>query len=588
MPKKDYQIRYHEQLPPQHNLAEEIIIGGMLINPEITQLVISELSIASFTIETHQLIYRAILEIYLHNRYIDSIVLINTLWELNLLSKVGGINKILNVLKQAQIFISRESKSVNTNAKYYVYLIKDKYIRRLLIQYGNQIIKLAHTPSIGSHNIFLKTNKYLEKIQKTIRQEDETSISSTLTQLLFSLKSEVFLTNNQQLHSGFQELDRVTGGFNNGDLIVVAGRPSMGKTSFSLSVAFNIIQQKHKGICIFSLEMSREQILYKLLAMGSHVPISKLKLGHINQKDWVKIQQSSNLLVNSIVNIDDTANLTVADLIIKTKKFKDEYENVSLVIIDYLQLMQTSNGIISNRSEILSTITRSLKILAKELDIPIIILSQLNRNVENRVSKQPLLSDLRESGCVARTTRIITHYSKEIKLRYLKETWHDQTNKKVYQHYGYKPTITKSNKQYVYCLWKHVYSFVRATHNHKILTSYGWCRVDKFKKTCSLVDYNENIAKKRYVQEISLVLATDTYDVIMPETRLIYTNNDCQIHNSIEQDADLVLMLYREAYYQQNQSISDLTNIIIAKHRNGPTGTIELQFNKYLSAFQNA
>nr|SCW23061.1 Replication helicase subunit [Nemalion sp. H.1444] len=587
MPTKNYAVKYHEQLPPQHNLAEEIVIGGILINPEVAQLVITELSAASFTLETHQLIYRAVLEIYLNDQYIDSIVLINTLWEFNLLGKVGGIHKILNVLKQAQIFIPRDTKNINANVKYYVYLIKDRYIRRLLIQYGHHIIRLAYVPSVKSQNIFLKTNKYLDKIQKIIKQESDTSINFTLTQLLFGLKSEIFLTPNTRIYFGFKKLDKVAGGVSNGDLIVIAGRPSMGKTSFSLSIAFNILQQKHKGIYIFSLEMSREQILYKLLAMGSCIPISKLRMGHISRKDWVKIQNSSNLLVNSIVNIDDTASLTVADLAVKAKKFKDECGEMSIIIIDYLQLMQTSSNVISNRSEILSTITRSLKVLAKELSIPIIILSQLNRNVESRVSKQPLLSDLRESGCISQATLMVSHYSKKVRSRCLREARHNQTRSNIYQYSKYNQSITRSNVQYTYDVRKDICSFIRATHNHRILTFKGWCRIDKLKKTTFLAQYCEDQVKKKSIKSIDLVQAIGTYDVVVPETRLVYTNNSCHIHNSIEQDADLVLMLYREAYYKRDQGSSDLTNIIIAKHRNGPTGTIELQFNKYLSAFQD-
>nr|YP_009314606.1 Replication helicase subunit [Liagoropsis maxima]SCW22860.1 Replication helicase subunit [Liagoropsis maxima] len=584
MPNQDSSIKYHEQLPPQHNLAEEIILGGILVNAEITQLAIRELVAESFAIETHQLIYRTILDIYFKEKYVDSIILINTLWEINLLGKIGGIRKILNLLKQAQIFISQDI--TNLTAKYYIYLIKDKYLRRLLIQYGYNIIKLAYINSIESKHIFTKTDKYIDRIKYMITQEDKTSINSMLTKFLINLKCEQPLQVDIKRPSGFNTLDKIIDGFSHGDLIVIAGRPSMGKTSFSLNIALNMLKQDFKGICIFSLEMSKEQILYKLLSMASKIPVNKLKAGYINKNDWIQIQNASHQLVSSIINIDDTANLSITNLSIKAKTFKNEYPSMSIMIIDYLQLVQVNNPKSSNRSEELSIITRSLKILAKELNIPVIIISQLNRNAESRINKQPLLSDLRESGCLNKSTQIAQYSLKTSSNSYFEYKPLMITFDYCHQYikYNIEQTITRSTTQYEYKIIKGSCNLVNTTHNHLVFTHQGWQKVDTIKSHQYTITYSIN--REQSIKRISLTNTKQLmYDVTMPETRSIYCNNNFHVHNSIEQDADLVLMLYRESYYIQHTNKQDITNLIVAKHRNGPTGTIELQFNATLASF---
>nr|YP_009313991.1 Replication helicase subunit [Hommersandiophycus borowitzkae]SCW22245.1 Replication helicase subunit [Hommersandiophycus borowitzkae] len=584
--------KYHTQLPPQHNLAEEIILGGVLISTDIADLAINELITESFSLEAHQIIYRTIVEIYIQKTYVDSIILINTLWELNLLSIVGGIRKILNLLKHAQVFISQDTTYLT--AQYYIHILKDKHVRRLLIQYGYNIIKLSYIPSITPHNIFAKTEKYIEEIKLKYTEKDTKDISNHLSELLINLKTNHPINNNDKLRYGFHGLDKISNGLAEGDLIVIAGRPSMGKTSLSLNIVLNLIAQTCNNICIFSLEMSREQILYKLLSIHTKIPVHKLHLGNLSHGDWIHIQQTANLLVHSKIYINDTANLSISDIITITKAIKDEYSQLKIIIIDYLQLIQSEAQTFSNRAEELSVITRSLKILAKELNITIIILSQLNRNVENRINKQPLLSDLKESGCLHSQNTIKQLHNILYDSTILYEEYFNQYRKLLltYQTYNIQPKITKTYKQYNYQCTSIKYLNSNLTHNHQILSAQKWQKIDNLKyKNKVILKYKHYHRLYNSLQNILFQYTkTNMYDIITDETKAFICNKNYILHNSIEQDADLVLMLYRESYYLENNNKSNkqnITNLIIAKHRNGPTGNIELHFNPILCSFNN-
>ena len=576
--------KYHIQLPPQHNLAEEILLGGVLINPSIITLTIIELNIESFAIEAHQLIYRTMLQVYADHKYIDSITLINTLWEMNLLYEAGGMKKILNLIKQAQIFTPKSVNHITIN--YYIRIVQDKYFRRLLIQYGYYIIQLAHLASISKTVICFKADKYLHEISNTLERQNSMEIKHLLTNFLLDIKSQNIAVQETGLKCGFQKIDNIIDGFKNNDLIIVAGRPSMGKTSFGLSVIINIINSTNIKIGIFSLETSKEQILYKLISIASKVSLKRLISGDINNVEWVKVQEISTKIINSINYIDDTANLSISNLNSKAKSLKKNNNRISLIMIDYLQLIQSDDRLSSSRTEELSFITRTLKILARDLHIPVIVLSQLNRNVENRVNKRPLLSDLRESGCInGQSVVILKKYDNLISKSKLKNV-----NLPIIINTKFQNNHIKfKTKQYNYSL-QNIYSeVIYSTHNHLLLTYNGWKKNDRIKyfNPIQFILKQENIYIFLFdlINKIYLSLKEIVYDKEISELTSFTINNGLILHNSIEQDADLVLLLYREAYY--NKNTNNITEIIIAKHRNGPIGTAELDFNTELAAFEN-
>jgi replicative DNA helicase len=233
------------------------------------------------------------------------------------------------------------------------------------------------------------------------------SSSELLNTIFMNLKEKSLNPQLLGLTSGFYELDSLTQGFQNSDLIILAGRPGMGKTALSLNIAINTLRQSKLPILFFSLEMSKEQIIYRLLSMETNINQSRLKNGKLSQTDWIKLTKVINILSKLPLFIDDTVDLSINDIRAKIKMILFEQKKVGLVIIDYLQLMQISTAKLDNRTQELSQITRLLKTLAREFNIPIIALSQLSRNVENRIDKKPVLSDLRESGSIEQDADLV-------------------------------------------------------------------------------------------------------------------------------------------------------------------------------------
>lgn len=587
-----YNKKYHEQIPPQHHLAEEILLGGILINSSLIEITIIELLIESFSIETHQIIYRIILNVYFKHKQIDPILIINTLWELNLLQKIGGVKKILNLLKQGQMFISRTSSEIAI--LYYINLIKDKYARRLLIQHAQYIVKLAYVSSLTYKNIFLKIDQHLREISYLLNNNNNTDTSMLLTNILLQIKSKNFITSsNSNFLSGFFSLDAIINGFKKSDLIIIAGRPSIGKTSFSLNIIYNIIKKYNARIILFSLEMSQEQILYRLLAISSKISIYKIQKGDISFNEWHILQNTSTQLLQAQLCIDDTANLSMAYLIAKIKNIK-QHNDINFIIIDYLQLIHLDNDSTNSRTEELSIITRTLKILAKELNISILVLSQLNRNLEKRINKRPLLSDLRESGCVKRDTELITYKrnKKTFIVSYNNFFCSNIHTTNVQFERKAKNKILKQQIQYNYIILYQNLSIIQLTHNHSLLTNSGWTRNDNLKYHFLLrhIHFNINYLCKYNLQPLKMIYSLKKkymYDIIMYDYNNFIANNHTILHNSIEQDADLVLLLYRESYYENNVLNNNLIDIIVAKHRNGPVGTVQLNFNNAISTFEN-
>jgi replicative DNA helicase len=387
-----------DQYLPHNFLAEKMILSCLLINSEAIEITLRTIVVDVFYFKNHQEIYKAIVFMYKNNLPIDILTLITFLQDNGLLQKVGGLKVLIELLSQIPNLVHLEE---------YLRLIKDKFIRRSLIKLGYETMNSGYITNIPLENILNNLENKLFNITSEIKPQKLFSSAELLNGIFIELKTKSLDSKLSGLSSGFYELDSLTQGFQKSDLIILAGRPSMGKTALSLNIASNIIKNSKLPVLFFSLEMSKEQIMYRLLAMETNINQMRLKSGKLSQNDWLKLNKMIKILAKFPLFIDDTFDLSIQDIRTKIKTIIFEQHQIGIVIIDYIQLMQNPKLRIENRVQELSQITRSLKTLAREFNIPIIGLSQLSRNVENRIDKKPILSDLRESGSLEQDADLV-------------------------------------------------------------------------------------------------------------------------------------------------------------------------------------
>ena len=383
---------------PHNFLAEKMVLSCLLINSEAIEVTIKIISPDVFYFKNHQEIYRSIIFMYKNNIPIDILTLITFLQDNGLLQKIGGVKMLIELLSQIPNLIYLED---------YLRLVKDKYIRRSLIKLGYETINSSYVTSISLEMILTELEKKFFNLTNEIKKQKLSSSAELVNNIFFELKTKSLNPKLSGVTSGFYELDSLTQGFQKSDLIILAGRPSMGKTALSLNIASNLIKNSKLPVLFFSLEMSKEQIMYRLLSMETNINQMRLKSGKLYQNDWIKLNKMIKIISKFPLFIDDTFNLSIQDIKSKIKTILFEQNKLGLVIIDYIQLMQNAKSKNENRVQELSQITRSLKTIAREFNIPIIGLSQLSRNVENRMDKKPILSDLRESGSIEQDADLV-------------------------------------------------------------------------------------------------------------------------------------------------------------------------------------
>jgi replicative DNA helicase len=386
-----------QRLPPQSLEAEISVLGGVLIENDALNLVLEILQEGDFYRESHRKIFSAILHLYEHSEPVDLITLGEVLKTRGDLEDVGGIeylNSLVNSVPTA------------ANISYYAKIIKEKGILRKLIHRATEIINQSFSNS-GD------VDEFIDQAERTIFEISEDRVRPSFYPIKDLIKSSFktieSLYEKRQLitgvPTGFQRIDELTSGLQPSDLIIVAGRPSMGKTALALNIAQNA--SLHAGIssAIFSLEMSKEQLALRLLCSEAKVDAHRLRGGFLSESDWPRLTRAAGALSEAPIFVDDTPGISALEMRAKSRRLKIEH-NLGLVVVDYLQLMRGRSRTESREQEI-SDISRSLKALAKELNIPVIALSQLNRRVEERGDKRPQLSDLRESGAIEQDADVI-------------------------------------------------------------------------------------------------------------------------------------------------------------------------------------
>ena len=402
-----------DRVPPQNIEAEQSVIGAMLIDKNAVSLVTEKLMPEDFYRQAHQVIYSAILTLHSKNEPIDMITLINELKKMNRLDDVGGV---------AYVTLLANVVPTAANAKYHAQIVEDKSILRQLVEGGTAIASLGYEGADDVPVIIDQAEKMVLRISNRKGSKDFAEISEVLSDTINHIQA--VLESRQSITgvaTGFVDLDKLTAGLHPSDFIILAARPSMGKTALALNIAQNVAirgareGQKKKRVAFFSLEMSREQLVQRMLCSEADVDAQRLRAGtDIRDKDtdnadlWNKLWVAADLLSNAQIFIDDTPGITIMEMRSKARRLQAE-GGLDLVVIDYLQLMQGTSGRNSsdNRQQEVSEISRGLKALARELNVPVLALSQLSRSVEARQVKKPMLSDLRESGSLEQDADIV-------------------------------------------------------------------------------------------------------------------------------------------------------------------------------------
>jgi len=394
---------------PQSLEAEQSVIGAMIIDKSAIAKALEKLNEEDFYRDGHKVIFKAIREMFSKDMAVDLVTLLEYLKSTDMLDKAGGVT-----------YISEVSSSVITtaNLEAYISIVEDKSTLRKLIRSATSIIEESYNKQDRVEEVLDLAQKKIFDLAEKQGSNDYEPLSNVLERGFLEIER---LFNNKGsitgVGSGIRDLDAKTSGFQKGDMVLIAARPSMGKTTFSLNIAENAALREGKSVVIFSLEMSKEQLAYKLLCSEANVDMLKLRTGNLDDDDWERIARATGPLSKAKIYIDDTAGLSVMEMRSKCRKIKMEH-GIDMILIDYLQLMSGSSGSESRQQEV-SEISRSIKALAKEMECPVIALSQLSRAPEQRADHRPMLSDLRESGSIEQDADVVMflyrdeYYNKE-------------------------------------------------------------------------------------------------------------------------------------------------------------------------------
>ena len=402
-----------ERVPPQNIEAEQAVLGAMLIDKEAIAKATELLSADDFYREAHRVIFSAMLELYNKNEAVDMVTVTEILKRDNKLEDIGGIAYITSL---ANVVLTA------ANVKYHAEIVAEKSVLRQLVRVSTEIAAMGYEANDDVGTLLDTAESRILEISNRKKKNDFTAINDILMDSVQSIES---LLQNKGgltgLPAGFADLDKLTSGLHPSDFIILAARPSMGKTALALNIVQNVALRAHKAIggeprsvAFFSLEMSKEQLVNRMLCAEASIDSQRLRVGEMHDEDWTHLWDACDTMSRAKIYIDDTAGITAMEMRSRARRLKAEH-GLDLIVVDYLQLMQGSGkrNNSGDRQQEVSEISRSLKALARELDVPVLALSQLSRSVESRQVKRPMLSDLRESGSLEQDADIVAFLYRE-------------------------------------------------------------------------------------------------------------------------------------------------------------------------------
>lgn len=627
---------------PANVEAERAVLGSLMIDPDAIIKIANFLRPDDFFRERHAWLYEAMYALNERREPLDFVTLVDELERRERLTEVGGPAYLTDLIASTPtaLYVDHYARIVERTA----------VLRRLIAAAGN-IAEIAYDESLDVDDVVDRAEQIIFGVTESRIHRDLTPIRAIMTNVVDHID---FLSRNQDrlmgVPTGFTMLDRMLGGLQKSDLIILAARPGMGKSSFVLSIVQNAAKRHDTRVAFFSLEMSNEQMVQRLLSMETAIDSHRLRMGAVHEEEWPIVLEAANMLARTSVFIDDTPAASVTDIRTKCRRLYAEH-GLDLIIIDYMQLMTGQAGSRNdNRQQEISYISRSLKALARELNVPVIALSQLSRAVESRSDKRPMLSDLRESGCLTGDTLVTLADGRRVRI----DTLNGQRDFDVLSLNTESWKIERATVSNAFCtgtkdvsrLTTQLGRSISATANHKFLTVEGWKRLDELQPGeqialprqlpiksvdavmqanqithralherlgmayAGMTLFKQNLGRERalrvanavdsdvlrklaqsdvYWDQVVAIEPDGTepvYDLTVPKHHNFIADN-IVVHNSIEQDADAVLFIYREDYYIEDTDRQNIADILIAKHRHGATGTVSLFFRKELTQFRD-
>jgi len=617
-----------DRIPPQNLEAEMALLGSILVDREMMTTVSEIVQPTDFYASLHESIYSALYSLYERGEPLDKITLAEELKQRGMLDRVGGLAYLGSLM---------DTVPTAASAEYYAKIVREKSSLRGLIHAGTQITKLGYENEEDVEAALDSSEQIIYDVGNRSDRGKFSLVSGLLLDTFYKLEQRHAQRGDRTgVTSGFRDIDEYTAGFQPGNLIILAARPAMGKTSMALNMAVAAAKEEKKPVAVFSLEMTKQELVERLISSESRLDASNLRKGAIKNEEWEKISHSMGVLHDLPLYLDDSGTVTITEIRSRCRRLKSK-SGLAAIFIDYLQLVRPSTiGKVVNRNEELSEICRTLKATAKDLEVPIIALAQLNRAVETRQDKRPMLSDLRD--CLA-ADALVTNAETgeratiaEIVERGLRfNVWALDDRLQLVQ----RPIVDawKVGEKQVHRVTTKSGRTIRCTDGHRFRTVAGWSELKNLSigsaiavpcvqssradSTCdghSDVREQNRIAgadsKSTMVAERSNVgllgglnssaIAWDpivsieaegvesVYDLTV-ENLHNFCVNDIVTHNSgaIEQEADLVTFLYRDEYYHKESTPDPgLTEFIIAKHRSGRTGMIKLRFEQEHTLFR--
>ncbi len=570
---------------PANIEAERAVLGSLMIDPDAIIKVANFLRAEDFFRERHAWLYEAMLALNERREPLDFVTIVDELERRNQLEEIGGPAYLTELITNTPTALYID---------HYARIVERTALLRRLIAAAGKIAEIAYDESQDVDEVVDHAEQLIFGVSESRIHRDLTPIRAIMSNVVDRID---FLARNQDtlmgVPTGFTMLDRLLGGLQKSDLLILAGRPGMGKTSFGLSIAQNAARRYGARVAVFSLEMSNEQLVQRLLSMETGIDSHRLRMGAVQEEEWPILLEAANLLASTSIFIDDTPAASVTDIRTKCRRLYAEH-GLDMILIDYMQLMTGQgggNGRNENRQQEISYISRSLKSLARELNVPVIALSQLSRAVEARADKRPMLSDLRESGCLTGDTLVylpdegkFTPISQLIGQCGFRVTSLNPETRKL------EPAIVSNafctGVKNIFALKTQFDRSIKATANHKFLTINGWKRLDALAEGEQIAIPAQNDLDWDRVISVVPDGQAAVYDLTVPGNQNFVADNII-VHNSIEQDADVVLFIYREDYYIEDTDRQNIADVLVAKHRHGSTGTISLFFRKELTQFRD-